>query len=647
MSTLIPALALLGSLAASLQNPKGAPPPPDPGDVPKPASVAVGLAGSTEPDIVRYLNVRAAGAPSLSPDGTRVAFRTSTTGSPQIWVAPAAGGPAEQITFGEPISEHAWSPSGEWIFYGCDRGGNEREGFYLISPDGTRERELLPPSEDFRIFGGFSPDGKKIAYSTTGRTPVDFDIRLLDLASGSDKLVHQGKGGLYVVSWRPDGGALILSETRGEDGNDVHLLDLATGKLETIFKPQESAAYGSFDWKPDGSGFYLTTNQDRDFEALCFYDVAKKTLTVLEHPDRDVDSSELSKDGKLLAWITNENGYAALHVRNLETGAEIPVPDLPRGTHGATWARGAPVLAITTNGPGTPGDIWVFDARTGKTARSTQSSLAGLDPSTFVSPEAIDFPARDGVTLHGLLYLPIDKKIAKPPVVLAVHGGPTGQARPSFNASVQYLLARGIAVFDLNFRGSVGYGKKFARLDNQRLRPNAVRDMADAIEFLRKDGRVDASRAAVMGGSYGGYMTYAALTQLPELFKGGVSMVGVSNWVTALEGASPALKASDRIEYGNIDDPEDRKFFLEISPITHIKNIRAPIMVVHGANDPRDPVTESDQFVRAVRELGGRAEYLRFPDEGHGVRKLSNRIAMSRRVAEFLESILEVKKTKG
>ncbi|HKB15788.1 MAG TPA: prolyl oligopeptidase family serine peptidase, partial [Planctomycetota bacterium] len=165
--------------------------------------------------------------------------------------------------------------------------------------------------------------------------------------------------------------------------------------------------------------------------------------------------------------------------------------------------------------------------------------------------------------------------------------------------------------------------------------------------FLEQDGRVDAKRAAVMGGSYGGYLTYAALTQLPTLFKSGVSFVGVSNWVTALEGASPTLKASDRLEYGNIDDPADREFFRQLSPITHVKNVRAPLMVIHGANDPRDPPTESDQFVRAIRENGGEVEYLRYPDEGHGIRKLPNRAIAYRRIAAFLERTLGVGSSGG
>jgi dipeptidyl aminopeptidase/acylaminoacyl peptidase len=203
------------------------------------------------------------------------------------------------------------------------------------------------------------------------------------------------------------------------------------------------------------------------------------------------------------------------------------------------------------------------------------------------------------------------------------------------------LLAKGIAVFDLNYRGSTGYGKTFARLNDRRLRANEYLDMADAIDWLGQQGFVDSERAGIMGESYGGYMTMAAMTRLPDKFNVGIALVGVSNWVTALEGASPQLKASDRYEYGNIDDPEDRKFFSEISPITYIDNITSPIMVITGANDPRDPPTESDQFVNAIRENYGEVEYLRFPDEGHLIRKLSNQIIAFRRIADFLENHLK------
>ncbi len=616
---------------------------PNENDIPKPVPVEVDLAGSGRPDVARYLNVRRISGPSPSPDGEQLCFRTSITGQPQLWVVDAEGGWPRQLTFGESVTFNRWSPSGEWIAYGSDRAGNEREGFYLISPDGARERQLLAPSEAFRVFGGFSPDGKRIAFSTTERNGRDFDVHVLDLESGEDREVFRGTFGFFVGAWRPDGRALLLDETRGEDANDVHLLDLESGESRVLFRPEVAASYGGFHWKPDGSGFFLATDQDRDFSALAFYDVAAAELRILDEPPHDVENIGLSHDGRYLSWTTNEGGYSKLHVRDVGSGAAVPVPELPPGIYGLEWAERAPIATIQVVSPRIPGDAWTWEPATGELARATHSSLAGLDPEKLVVPVHVSFPARDGETLHGLLYMPPGlPEGAKPPVLLGVHGGPTGQSRPTFSGPEQYLIARGIALFDLNFRGSTGYGKRFTRLDDKRLRPNAVRDMEDAMRWLAADGRVDASRAAVMGGSYGGYMTFAAVASFPELFKAGVSFVGVSNWITALEGASPALKASDRLEYGDIDDPADREFFRELSPIAQVARVKTPLMVLHGANDPRDPVTESDQFVRGVRENGGEVEYLRFPDEGHGIRKLENRLIAYRRIADFLERKLGI-----
>jgi dipeptidyl aminopeptidase/acylaminoacyl peptidase len=631
---------------------------PGPQDVPQPVPGDVGLAGSSQPDIARYLNVRVASAPSLSPDGRWLSYLTGTTGQPQLWVVrglacPSMGCAPRQLTFGEQsVTFHEYSPVGDWIIYGTDRAGDEREGFYLITSDGLSERELLPPSNAYRVFGGWSPDGRRIAFASTERNGVDFDIYVMDIKQdgtpSAPRRVYEGKAGIYVASWRPDGGALLLTETRGEADNNVYLLDLANGNVETIFKPEDAAAYGPFAWTPDSRGFYVVTNQGRDLASLAHYDVATKRLRWFVESRHEIEGLAMTPDGRWIAWTTNENGYSRVVVRNMAAPGAAPryatmTPALPRGIYSIAFAKRAPVLSIRIGGPRVPGDVWLWDARTGATSRATESATGGLDASSFVEPEALSFKSFDGETVYGLLYLPRNiRSGTKPPVLLGVHGGPTSQARPAYSSSFQYLLSRGIAVFDLNFRGSTGYGKRFTRLDNQRLRPNAVKDMAAALDFLQSTGRVDATRASVMGGSYGGYMTFAAVTQLPDRFKSGVGFVGVSNWVTALEGASPQLKASDRIEYGNIDDPEDRKFFTELSPITHVKNVRAPLMVLHGANDPRDPVTEADQLVRAIRQQGGEVEYLRFPDEGHGIRKLTNRITAYRRIATFLHRTLAV-----
>jgi dipeptidyl aminopeptidase/acylaminoacyl peptidase len=511
----------------------------------------------------------------------------------------------------------------------------------LISPDGSRERELLPPSDAFRQFGGFTRDGSQIAYATTGRTEDVFDIHVIDVATGAEREVFSGRMGLYAVAWRPDAGAVVLSEARGEDANDLYLLDLATGEAPALFKPEVASRYESISWEPDGRGFYLVTDHGREFRALAHYDVAKRELTVIEAPNHDVDEVALSGDGRLLGWIVNENGYSRLYLRDLRARTDLAVPDLPRGVYHLEWAEHAPLAATHVTGPQIAGDVWTLDVETGRTARATESNTAGLDMATMIVPEHVTFPSGDGLPIHGLLYQPTNVAPGRrAPVLLDVHGGPTAQARPEFSATQQYLLTRGIAILDLNYRGSTGYGKTFARANDRRLRDNELHDLDGAMQWLRAQPVLDASRVAIMGSSYGGYLTMAGMARRPALFKSGVAFVGVSNWLTALEGASPQLKASDRIEYGDVNDQSDRAFFKQISPLTYVDRVGAPMLVVHGANDPRDPITESDQFVAALRERGVEVQYLRFPDEGHGVRKLSNQIIAYRRIAEFLERTL-------
>ncbi len=621
---------------------------PGPQDIPQPVAEDISLAGDLRPDIVRFLNVRSVGASSLSPDGRRLAYRTNTTGQRQLWETESACAAPWQMTFGEGnVTFHEWSPAGEWIAYGTDRGGDEREGFYLIAPDGLREIELLPLGTAFRKWGAWSRDGRWIAYSSTERNGIDFDIYVMHVAADGShegpRLVHEGKGALYVASWRPDGGALVLTQARGEADSDIYLLDLSSGQLDTIFKPTDAASYHGFSWTPDSKGFYLTTNQDRDLAGLAYYDVAQRSLNWIETPAGDVEDVALSTDGQYLAWTVNDNGYSSLYVRDLKRWELVtPNPALPQGVYSFLFAPRAPVLQVLVTGPRIAGDVWILDAASAETHRATRSATGGLDTTQFVVPEAVSFKSWDGETIYGLLYLPpASSEDGKPPVLVGVHGGPTAQARPVFDPAFQYLLTRGIAVFDLNYRGSTGYGKRFTRLDDGRLRPNALKDVAAGLDWLARTGKVDASRAAIMGESYGGYMAFAALTQLPDSFKAGIGFVGVSNWVTALRGTSPDNKATDVIEYGNVDDPEDREFFIELSPITHVKNVKAPLMVLHGEKDARDPVSEADQLVAAIREHGGEVEYLRFPDEGHEISKLSNQTIAYRRIAAFLEIFLK------
>ncbi len=613
-------------------------------DIPQPQAITPGLAGESPLDIVRFLLTRSSYAPALSPDGETLVFSNNVTGLPQLWRVAARGGWPQQLTFGPAVTFHAWLPDGSGLIYAADRQGDEREAYWFISADGSVEREILGFDGAFRVFGDFNDEGTHIAYSSTLRTGQDFDVHVAEIATGETRLVHEGRFGYYADAWQPRGNLLVVREARGEDGNDLHLLNTDTGELETLFAPEDRAYYGDIAWRPEGRGFYLITDHEREFRAIAYYELASRELRLVEAADgRDIDDLALSPDGRKLVWTINDGGYSRLRGRDLLSGEALSAPRLPEGVYSLSFAKDAPVLAINVSGPSDPGAIWTWHLATGHVAEAALAELAGIPRSLLIAPESVSFPASDGVMLHGLLYMPDATNLSgeRPPLVMNVHGGPTAQARPGFNPVFQYLLRRGIAVLDLNFRGSSGFGKSFTRLDNQLLRPDAVRDLVDALAFLTNDGRVNAERAAVMGGSYGGYLVNDVLGRYPEAFAAGVSFVGVSDWVRALEEAAPSLQASDRIEYGDINDPEMREFFRELSPITRVERVEAPMLFSHGANDPRDPVTESDRMVLALRERDIPAEYLRFPDEGHSVRRLENRVELYRRVAAFLEKHLD------
>lgn len=615
----------------------------NPADIPVIEQVSVGLAGKQPADIVRYLMAEGATGAVPSPDGKQVAFRWSVTGEPQLWITKVSGGWPTQLTFGKGITFFAWSPTGGQLLIGRDTEGDEREGFYLLSDDGRKETPVLPVSNAFRQFGTFSADGKQILYSSTERNGRDFDIYIADVATGDSRMVYEGEFGFYPSAWQPGGNLVIVTETRGEDGNDVHLLDINNGSITPLFKPEISAAFSDFRWLPDGSGFYLATNVDREYMALAFYSLKDGALSFIETPDHDVENLSLSGDGRYLVWATNEDGYSILQGMDRHEQKSLNTPKLPPGVYTTRFAKNDSVLSILVRGISSPGDVYTWRLESGELTKVVQSSLAGLDPKQFATPKSMRYKARDGVELQGLLYQP-DPHVypGKHPVVVRVHGGPTSQSRPIFRPDEQYLVNKGIAVFAVNVRGSTGFGKSYARLDNQEKRLDSVRDLVDTHDFLSKEISLDTSRSAVMGGSYGGYMVNAVLGSYPGVFSAGVSVVGVSDWVRALQEASPALKASDRIEYGDIREERWQEFYAENSPINNAGKINVPLMVSHGVNDPRDPVTESDRIVKEVRDNGFEVTYLRFPDEGHGIRKRSNRVAYYRGVAGFLEKNLGV-----
>ncbi|GGY40302.1 S9 family peptidase [Parvularcula lutaonensis] len=617
-----------------------------PEDIPSPAPASVGLAGAEPPNVVRFFKVTGASGGTISPDGETVLFTSSITGEPQVFAVPDEGGQPKQLTFGTGVSGFGFAPDGR-IRIAADTDGNERVGYTLLTVDGHHEERLLDASEAFNSFGDFDDDGDRFVFATTRRNGTDFDIYLSD--DDGVREVYEGRFGFFPQAWRPGTDEVIVTETRGEDGNVLHLLDVSTGELTTLLNPEDISNYQSFVFKPDGSGFWMATNHGREFQALAFFDLeafeetgdANAALSFLhEHDDRDIEDVELA-GGRYLVWTENEDGYSGIGAFDVtRNNRRVFLPELPRGIYSLDGAKDAAKLAVTLRGPTTPGTVGLLDLtkRRPRFDILAEPQDGGLDLASFQAPKPVRFEARDGVELQGLLYRPDTEGNA--PVVIMVHGGPTAQARPTFEPLAQYLTTRGIAVLDLNFRGSTGFGKSFARMDNGRNRTKAVDDVADAVAWLKQADGLDGERVAIMGGSYGGYLTNAAVGAYPDLFKAGVSLVGVSDWVRALEEASPYLKASDVIEYGDITDPEERAFFASISPINNVDRIKAAMLFSHGANDPRDPVSESDRMVKALRERGVEVKYLRWPDEGHSVRKLNNRVHLYQEITKFLEDHL-------
>ncbi|RZJ76377.1 MAG: S9 family peptidase, partial [Brevundimonas sp.] len=324
---------LLSILALAAASPAVAQTWPHPEDIPHPQPVSVPLAGSLPVDVTRYLLAAGPEDASLSPDGRWIAFVSRVTGQPQLWVVDAAGGAPRQLTYGLGVDGALWLPDGSAILYGADKGGNERYGFYSVTPDGRREREVVTQSDAFTFLGDFTADGTGLIYATTAGGRDGFELRRAALDGSGSQHVTNGRLGLYPASAQPHGTLLLMQEARGEASSDVSVLDLATGQERTLFKPNTPSTHGSFAWAPDGSGFYMLSNEDRDFAAVFHHDLASGRTRLIAAPDHDVVAVDLSPDGRFLVWTTDEGGYHALHGRDLSTGRDLQTPSLPRGNY--------------------------------------------------------------------------------------------------------------------------------------------------------------------------------------------------------------------------------------------------------------------------------------------------------------------------
>ncbi len=591
-------------------------------------------------DFERYLNIRTAAYPAFSPDGERVAFLMDVTGTYQVWQVPVGGGWPEQLTFyDERVMSVDYSPTHDHMVFAMDAGGNERTQLYLLSGDGHSIEPLVYDPDVIHSWGGWSPDGKRFAFSANRRSFANFDVYVQALGSDEAELVFEGEGFTFVRGFSPDGTKLLAYKMKSSKDSDIYMIDLESGEATHITPHEGNASHDSPAWGPDGVYFVSDLGRDR----LAVERVDAETLArevIEEDAEWEIEAVAFSANQRWRFTLLNEGGCGRLRATDLQTGTTIAPEGLPEGfpnLYVSSYPTHADTLALTFTGPRHNANVWLWNLAENRSVQLTQASLAGIPQKSFKAPERVSFESFDGETIHGWLTLP--EGVENPPVIFDVHGGPEGQRVATFNPLVQYYVSAGYAVFEPNVRGSSGYGKRYMNLDDVRKRMDSVADLKACVDYLRGRGGVDVDRIAITGGSYGGFMVLGAITSYPDLWAAAVDIVGIANFVTFLENTGDYRRSHREAEYGSL--AHDRDFLESISPIHKVDQITAPLFVIHGANDPRVPVGEARQIAEALESRGVPVELLIYEDEGHGLSKRKNRLDAYPKVVAFLDKHLK------
>jgi dipeptidyl aminopeptidase/acylaminoacyl peptidase len=590
-------------------------------------AIPAALAASVE----RYGNYRGASLASWNPEKREMLISTRFADVPELHVVKMPGGDRSQLTFyPDPVASALFNPEhSDYFIFSKDVGGGEFYQLYrydVASGDIT----LLTDGKSRNVEPRWAHDGGKIAYGSTRRNGNDVDIWTMNPAEPkSDHMLAQLEGGGWEPrDWSPDGSKLLVVNELSAEESYLWIIDTNSGqKMQLTTKGAANVHYAGGQFSKDGKGIYVTTDKDSEFHRLTYIDLATKQLTYLTSDIHwDVDEFELSDNGKMVAFVTNEDGFGVLHLLDTATRREKPVPSLPKGiVSGVNWHKNNRDLGFNLTSARSSSDVYSLDAQTGTVERWTFSETGGLNTASLPEPELVHWKSWDGRSISGFLYRPPAKFTGKRPVIVNIHGGPEGQYRPTFLGRNNYWLNElGIAIIFPNVRGSTGYGKTFLSLDNGFLREGSYKDINSLFDWIGAQADLDPSRVLITGGSYGGFMTLAVATNYNDRICCSVDVVGPSNLVTLLEHTSGYRQDLRRVEYGDERDPKMREFLEQIAPANKAKNITKPLFVIAGKNDPRVPASESEQMVKIVRENGTPVWWLLGKNEGHGFRKKQN-----------------------
>ncbi|HBR86376.1 MAG TPA: peptidase S9, prolyl oligopeptidase [Candidatus Marinimicrobia bacterium] len=591
----------------------------------------------------QYQNVRSAWISSWNPSGEGMLISTRFAETSQLHFLKEPMGMRQQITFfDEPVGGGSFCPNQDvhGFLFSKDAGGSEYYQLFFFDMD-NGSATMLTDGTSRNGLGPWSNSGEYFAFSSNMGNGTDMYIYIHTLSGDKPVPVVEKPGYYYPIDWSPDDTKLLVGKYVSINESYLYIVDVRSQEMNQVNPMDKKISYGSAQFSKNGKGIYFTSDEGTEFRHLRYYEISSGQQSVLtSHIPWDARSIELTDDGKLLAYVTNEDAISTLHVMYTSSRRELRLPELPIGQiSGLEFHPDSRQLALVLNTPQSPGDTYVLDIRSRKLVRWTASEIGGLNTQSFVIPELVHTKSFDDLTISGFLYKP--NKPGPHPVVVYIHGGPESQFRPGFSSTFQYWVNElGLAILATNVRGSAGYGKTFVQLDNGFKRENSVKDIGAFLDWIESQSDLDADRVAVYGGSYGGYMVLASMTHYNNRLKAGVDNVGISNFVTFLTNTKAYRRDLRRAEYGDERDPEMYKFLQEISPTNNAEKITKPMLIAQGQNDPRVPVTEAEQMRDIIRKNGGEVWYLVALDEGHGFRKKTNRNYYYNALSLFWEEFL-------
>lgn len=577
---------------------------------------------------------------SVSPDGQNVFFTSTRDGQMNLWRVPAEGGAAEQLTAyrQESVRNVACSPDGRWTAYTVDHEGDERQKIRLIRGNGGSRSNANGFS-----YGAnpFSPDGQYLAFAMDATTGEGRDIWAFHMQVRTSHPILANGSNLSVGAWSPDSRHLVAVQFNGNLAEEVLLADLADGHVTNLTDMHAEATYVPIAWLPDGKGFLCLTDFGRDHKGIAYCDVGGKVWRYEVTAAWEIEEAAMSPDGKLLAWVLNDEGYSRLHMTDLERKCEVPVPPVPEGViRNLQFAPGESGwrLFFLLSTYCTTDDVYSIDMDRQEFKQITRSMVGRARSEEASKPVAVHLESSDGKLIQAWLHQP---RVVRPgqrcPVLISIHGGPELQERPNYvyNGFYRYLLSKGIAVLAPNIRGSAGFGRQFQQLIYRDWGGAELNDIAASVRYLRACTWVDPERIGIWGVSFGGFAALAAASRVPGPWACCCSMSGPTNLVTLAEGMPKSWLPFARKWLG--DSEKDRTLLEHRSPLSWVDHFQCPVLVLHGTNDPRVAGSQSSEFVKRMKSHGKDIDYLAMDGEGHGLVKRSDLLMGFEVIASFVE----------